>query len=85
MIGVGFAFLAALCFGTASAAIAKGSKVKRGDNGALLSIVLTCLLSGVLWLVIGPSYEQGLCTEGLWLGIAIFVSGEYLPQSLVGR
>ncbi len=84
MTGAGFAFLAALCFGTASAAIAKGSKVKRGDNGALLSIVLTCLLSGVLWFVIGPSYEQGLCTEGLWLGIAIFVVGGVLA-TVIGR
>jgi drug/metabolite transporter (DMT)-like permease len=58
MIGEAFALFSATCYGLSGAAIAKGAPDARGDNGALLSIVLTALFSGALWLAIG--------THDLW-------------------
>lgn len=84
MLGEFIALISAACFGLAGAAIAKGAPDARGDNGAFLSIVLTMVFSGVIWIVIGR--EEGLPTSlpVLATGVAFFVASGMLA-TVFGR
>ncbi|MBI2768012.1 MAG: DMT family transporter [Burkholderiales bacterium] len=83
------ALCATLFWSAANVTIARGSVSGDGqaaENGAFLSILLTALLSGGLWLTFGASGVQ-LDTEGvLWFALAgflsIFVGRVFLHSSI---
>ena len=50
MTGEALALGAALAYGLAGVLIVRGKATARGDNGAFLSVVMTALMSGLLWL-----------------------------------
>lgn len=55
LIGELFAVFAAFCYSFGSVAIAKNARDNGGSgNAVLLSVVLTAVISGVLWLFMGP-------------------------------
>lgn len=61
MTGETLALAAALAYGAAGVAIVRGRASARGDNGVLVSVVLTASFSGALWLGWG---RVGLDTLG---------------------
>lgn len=73
MIGEGLALLAACSFALAGVAIAGGAPRARGDNGAFLSIVLTGVLAGILWMTTGSAFPRTLSDPQVLAGIAIFI------------
>lgn len=82
MIGALFALCGALAFALANVAIAKGGAQGHRDNGALLSIILTALVSGGLWCVLGdPLPAPG---RDAMLGIAFFMTTGILA-TVIGR
>jgi drug/metabolite transporter (DMT)-like permease len=62
------AVISTLCYGAANLAIMRGAPGKGGDNGAFLSILITMLLSAVVWMASGASQGwPALNAEGvLW-------------------
>lgn len=74
MTGEGFALLAALAYGLAGVTIAKGKATARGDNGVFLSVVLTAVLSGILWLGWGAVSLLDLATSDAVTPLAVFVA-----------
>lgn len=60
MSGEGFAILAALAYGVAGVTIIKGKDSARGDNGLFLSVLITTVLTGALWLGWGPVQARSL-------------------------
>ena len=50
MTGEEFALLAALSYGLAGVTIVKGKAMAQGDNSVFLSVVVTAVASGLLWL-----------------------------------
>ncbi|MBE1281762.1 MAG: EamA family transporter [Rhodobacteraceae bacterium] len=50
MTGEALAVLAALAYGLAGVSITRSQPVARGDNGVFLSILMTSILSGAIWL-----------------------------------
>lgn len=84
MTGELIALCSACFFGLGGAAIAKGATEARGDNGVFLSILLTMLFSGTIWLVLEP--ESGWPEESgavVW-GIGFFVASGLLA-TVFGR
>lgn len=78
MLAIASAFLYAL----GSVAINKNTENGGTDNGAYLSIVLTAVLSGLLWLLMGnPLPSPG---PALWSGMAYFILAGLLAN-LFGR
>lgn len=74
MIGEFLSFTAALAFAIANVAIAKASLGgKDGDNGALLSVVLTTVFSGVLWVAMSAPVESFNASEEPRRGVAYFM------------
>lgn len=83
VLGEIFAILAASCYAFGSVAATKNARENGGrGNAVLLSIVLTAVFSGGLWLVVGPSLPP--LDADLWIGIAIFVLAGILA-TLLGR
>ena len=79
------AFAAALTFGSANVAIAKAAKGGQGgDNGALLSIVLTAVFSGVLWTVTTPNVVTAGTLAQPWRGACYFMMAGVLA-TVFGR
>lgn len=71
-VGEIFAILAAFCYAFGSVAATKNAREKGGrGNALLLSIVLTAVFSGGLWLIMGPTLPS--IDAGFWIGVAIFV------------
>ena len=58
MTGELLAVCAAFAYGLAGVSISRSRATARGDNGLFLSVVLTAVLSGVLWLGWGSSSAQ---------------------------
>jgi len=82
-IGEIFASLAAFCYAFGSVAATKNAREKGGrGNAVLLSIVLTAVLSGGLWLVMGQNLPP--IDGGFWTGAAIFVVAGMLA-TVLGR
>ncbi|MEW5420303.1 EamA family transporter [Amorphus sp. 3PC139-8] len=82
MIGPLFALLSALCFATASASIAKGAGQTSGDNGAFLSVVMTLIVAGTLWLLLGNplgSFDRALAIGAVYFALSGVLS------TVVGR
>jgi drug/metabolite transporter (DMT)-like permease len=75
--------LAAFCYALSSVAIAKSAQSAEGrGNDVFLSIVLTALASGLMWLVFGPSlagYERTAL-----IGVAYF-AGAGILANIIGR
>jgi drug/metabolite transporter (DMT)-like permease len=65
------ALLSAFFFACSNVAVAKGAVGGRGDHGAMLSVVITIGVSGVLWLVLEGG-GIGAPSPGWWAGIAWF-------------
>lgn len=70
MTGELFALLAAISFGMSSVAIAKGAEKSSGESGVFLSAVMTGLLAGIAWAIIGGERAEGETSS--FLGTAIF-------------
>lgn len=49
-VGEALALLSGLSYASAYVAVAKGAGNRSGDNGALLSVVMTALLAGLAWM-----------------------------------
>ncbi|NRB20375.1 MAG: DMT family transporter [Rhodobacteraceae bacterium] len=72
MSGEILVLLSALFYGAASVAIVQGRGAKGHDNGLLLSVLLTAVISGLIWLRFGHvGLEQFETAEGRW-GLLIF-------------
>lgn len=84
MLGEFFALGAALSFAVGNTAVAKAAQSSRGDKGALLSIVLTALLSGVLWLTLPADAAENLPTAAFWHG-ALWFMGAGILATIFGR
>lgn len=66
MIGEALAVCAALAYGLAGVLIVRGKATARGDNGAFLSVVMTAVMSGLLWVGWGTVAVGDVVTaEGL--------------------
>lgn len=64
--------LSALFYGAASVAIVRGHGAKGHDNGLLLSVILTAVISGLIWLRFGQvGLEPFETADGRW-GLLIF-------------
>ncbi len=75
--------LAALCYALSSVAIAKSAQSAQGrGNDVFLSIVLTALASGLMWLIFGPSLA-GYGKAAL-AGVAYF-AGAGILANIIGR
>ena len=70
-LGELLALLSAFFFACSNVAVAKGAVGGRGDHGAMLSVVITIGVSGVLWLVLEGG-GIGAPSPGWWAGIAWF-------------
>lgn len=57
-IGEALALLSGFSYAVAYVCVAKGSTRARGDNGALLSVVMTALVAGLVW-------APGVASRGL--------------------
>lgn len=78
MLGELFALLSAVAFAIGTVSIAKASTDRRGDNGAFLSIVLTAVFSGILWLATGFAPLSGVPLTIMAAGVGFFVLGGVL-------
>ena len=66
MTGEALAVLAALCYGLAGVLIVRSKATARGDNGVFLSVVMTAVMSGLLWLGWGTvAFADILTSDGL--------------------
>lgn len=82
MIGPLFALFGAFAFALANVAIAKGAHEGEKNNGAFLSIVMTSVLSGSLWLLLGPPLPR---IDGQFLtGLGFFAASGMLA-TVIGR
>lgn len=82
-LGEFFAILAAFCYAFGSVAATKNAREKGGrGNAVLLSIVLTAVFSGGLWLILGSELPQ--IDGAFWIGVGIFVIAGMLA-TVLGR
>ena len=79
-----YALLSAASFGVAGAAVAKGVPEARGDNGVFLSIVLTLVLSFLLWIAFGIDLDALGDKSVLAIGLGYFASAGVLA-TVLGR
>jgi drug/metabolite transporter (DMT)-like permease len=75
LTGEGLALLSGFSFAAASVAVAKGDRRGGGDNGAILSIVVTAIAAALVWIAIADGRTVHLGPEG-WKGLVWYgVSG----------
>lgn len=79
-----YALLSAASFGVAGAAVAKGAPEARGDNGIFLSIILTLMLSFLLWIAFGIDLDALGDKSVLVIGLSYFASAGVLA-TVLGR
>lgn len=79
-----YALLSAASFGVAGAAVAKGAPEARGDNGVFLSIILTLMLSFLLWIAFGIDLDALDDKSVLVIGLSYFASAGVLA-TVLGR
>lgn len=84
MSGELYALLAALAYGGAGVAIAKGKMTARGDNGLFLSVVATAVLSGLIWVFWGQVPASAL-RDPEAIGPIIIFALAGLMASVFGR
>lgn len=84
MTGEALAVLAALAYGLAGVSIVHSKANSQGDNGVFLSVVLTALLSGLLWAMQGTVPVARLLTSDGLRAAAIFALAG-LCANVLGR
>lgn len=72
MSGEAYALLAAFAYGLAGVTIVKGKATARGDNGVFLSVLVTALASGLLWLGWGQVPVSALAVRDALGPLVIF-------------
>lgn len=82
MTGAALAVLAALAYGLAGVLIMRGKAGARGDNGVFLSVLLTMLLSGLLWLGSGGAALSGLATPDALKALGVFALAGVMANGL---
>jgi drug/metabolite transporter (DMT)-like permease len=70
--GEALALGAALAYGLAGVLIVRGTAAARGDNGAFLSVVMTAVVSGLLWLGWGSVGLADMAAPGGLWAVAVF-------------
>lgn len=84
MTGEGFALLAALAYGAAGVTIVRAKPTARGDNGVFLSILVTAVVSCLLWLGWGQVTVASLASPDAVAPIAVFIAAG-LFSMVLGR
>ena len=77
MLGDAFALASATCFAISNVSIARGARPEAEDNGAFVSLILTTIISGVAWLVVGTArgFEPVTARALLWFaGAGVFTA-----------
>jgi len=63
----------AFCYALSSVSIAKSSQSVQGrGNDVLISVLMTAVVSGALWLLLGPTMPE--LGRGVLIGVAYFVA-----------
>ena len=83
-LGEALALVSAILFALSNICILRGSVRASGDNGALLSVLVTVLVSGALWLVLGADIPGGSSGAGLLSALAWFAMAGLLA-TVFGR
>ena len=78
------AILSAAFYGLAGVTIAKGRHCSKGDNGVFLSVVVTALLSFVLWKG-SEAAQQETTAEGTWFLAEMLFAAAGLFSTVLGR
>ncbi len=84
MTGEFFALLSAACYGTASVTIGKAKETAVGDNGVFLSIIVTCGLTLILWLMWGSVSFSQVWTYDSLPGLGAFALAGFF-STVLGR
>lgn len=84
LTGEVLALLAAMAYGLAGIAINKGKLCANGDNGVFLSVLLTALLSFLLWMAWGKVPAAALMRPESFPAIIVFVLAG-LASTVLGR
>jgi len=84
MNGEIYALLAALAYGLAGVAIMRGKPEARGDNGVFLSVVVTAMLTGVIWAFWGSVPASALLSVDTLDAVGIFALAG-LMSTVLGR
>ena len=77
MMGDALAFASATCFAISNVTIARGARPEAEDNGAFVSLVITTVISGALWLALGIArgFEPVTGRALLWFaGAGVFTA-----------
>lgn len=82
-LGEALAFASAILFALSNVFILRGTVRASGDNGALLSVLVTVLVSAALWLALGASLPLAVGSV-LWTGLAWFAMAGLLA-TVFGR
>mgnify|MGYP005994386783 CR=1 FL=1 len=70
-LGEIFALASAFCYGFSAVAINKNAENGHSNNGAYLSILLTAVMAGALWLFFGSALPAA--DRAVWTGLGFFV------------
>lgn len=70
-LGELYALCSAFFYGASAVAINKNAESGRPGNGAYLSVLLTALMAGGLWLIMGRSVWDA--TQTVWISVGFFV------------
>lgn len=84
MSGEIHALLAALAYGFAGVAIARGKRAARGDNGVFLSVVMTAALTGAIWAIWGSIPARALARMDSVGAVGVFIAAG-LMSTVFGR
>jgi drug/metabolite transporter (DMT)-like permease len=71
-IGEALALVSGFSFAAGSVAVAKGSRTTGGDNGALLSVIVTALAAAGVWIVLAQDPLEPFGRRGFLLGAGWF-------------
>ncbi len=83
-LGELLALTGATCFAIANVTISLGAVRKKGDNGALLSVIVTAAVSLLVWLLIGAECALDHAPQAVLLGLAWFTASGLLT-TVFGR
>jgi drug/metabolite transporter (DMT)-like permease len=83
-LGELLALTGATCFAIANVTISLGAVRKKGDNGALLSVIVTAAVSLLVWLLVGAEGALDHAPQAVLLGLAWFTASGLLT-TVFGR
>lgn len=78
LIGESLALGSAFAFAFGNVAIAKGALRRSGESGVLLSVLMTGLLSGLAWLVVGVPASSYTAENAFWAAAGWFAASGVL-------